>query len=131
MLSSISVKDYMAVNVVTFTPDMDVLDAIHLLMERDISGAPVVDKLGNVVGMLSERDCLRVALNASYYAEKGGKVAEFMSRDVKTVDSNASLVDVAKMFLSAPFKRYPVMRDGELVGQISRSDILKALESLR
>jgi CBS domain-containing protein len=131
MLSSISVKDYMTAKPVTFTTDMDVLDAIHLLIEREISGAPVVDKLGNVVGMLSERDCLKVALNASYYAEKGGKVSEFMSQDVKTVDINASLVDIARMFLSAPFKRYPVMRDGELVGQISRSDILKALQVLR
>jgi CBS domain-containing protein len=131
MLSSISVKDYMTAKPVTFTTDMDVLDAIHLLIEREISGAPVVDKLGNVVGMLSERDCLKVALNASYYAEKGGKVSEFMSQDVKTVDINASLVDIAQMFLSAPFKRYPVMRDGELVGQISRSDILKALQVLR
>jgi CBS domain-containing protein len=131
MLSSISVKDYMTAKPVTFTTDMDVLDAIHLLIEREISGAPVVDKLGNVVGILSERDCLKVALNASYYAEKGGKVSEFMSQDVKTVDVNASLVDIAQMFLSAPFKRYPVMRDGELVGQISRSDILKALQVLR
>jgi CBS domain-containing protein len=131
MLSSISVKDYMTAKPVTFTTDMDVLDAIHLLIEREISGAPVVDKLGNVVGILSERDCLKVALNASYYAEKGGKVSEFMSQDVKTVDINASLVDIAQMFLSAPFKRYPVMRDGELVGQISRSDILKALQVLR
>lgn len=131
MLSSVTVKDYMAANLVTFGPDMDVLDAIHLLIERGISGAPVVDKLGNVVGILSERDCLRVALQASYYAEKGGKVAEFMSREVKTVDANASLVDVAKLFLSAPFKRYPVMQEGELVGQISRSDILKALQGIR
>jgi CBS domain-containing protein len=127
MLSSISVKDYMTANLVTFSPDMGVLDAIHMLIERGISGAPVVDKLGKIVGILSERDCIKVALNASYYAEKGGKVSEFMSRDVRTVDVNSSLVDVAKLFLEAPFKRYPVMRDNLLVGQISRSDVLKAL----
>jgi len=119
----------MVANLVTFTPDMDVLDAIHLLIEKGISGAPVVDRLGNIVGILSERDCIQVALNAGYYAERGGKVSEFMSRDVKTVDINTSLVDVAKMFVSVPFKRYPVMQENELVGQISRSDILKALQT--
>ena len=95
-----------------------------------ISGAPVVDKRGNLVGILSERDCIKVALNASYYSEKGGKVSEFMSQEVKTINADASLLDVAEMFINAPFKRYPVLRDNLLVGQISRCDILKALEQL-
>lgn len=130
MLGSVTVKDYMSTNLVTFTPDMDVMDAISQMLARNISGAPVVDKRGNLVGMLSERDCIKVALNASYHAEKGGKVAEFMSREVKTVPADASLLDVARLFLEAPFKRYPVLRDNLLVGQISRSDVLKALEKL-
>lgn len=130
MFTSVAIRDFMSSNLVTFSPDMDITDAIHLLLEKGISGAPVVDKRGNIIGMLSERDCIKVALSAGYYSEKGGKVAEFMKREVKTVDINASLLDVARMFLEAPFKRYPVMRDNLLVGQISRSDILRALEKL-
>lgn len=130
MFTSVAVRDFMTANLVTFLPDMEITEAIHLLLEKGISGAPVVDKRGNIIGMLSERDCIKVALSAGYYSERGGKVAEFMQREVKTVDVNASLLDVARLFLEAPFKRYPVMRDNLLVGQISRSDILRALEKL-
>lgn len=130
MLHSISVKDYMAGDLITFKPDMDVLDAIHLLLQHRISGAPVVDNLGNIVGLLSEKDCIKIALTASYYEERGGKVSEYMTTNVKTVDANASLVDVAEMFLNEPFRRYPVMDENRLVGQISRRDVLRALEAL-
>jgi CBS domain-containing protein len=99
MFTSTSVKDYMTASLITFTPDMDVLEAIRLLLENGISGAPVVDKLGNIIGILSERDCIKVALTAGYHGEKGGKVAEFMSRSVKTIDATASLMDVAKRFV--------------------------------
>lgn len=130
MLHAISVKDYMAANLVTFSPDMDVLDAIHLLLENGISGAPVVDKRGNVVGILSEVDCIKVALSASYHEEWGGKVSEFMSRQVKTIDAEANLVEAAELFMKEPHRRFPVMDDNRLVGQISRRDVLRALEVL-
>lgn len=130
MLHAISVKDYMAANLVTFSPDMDVLDAIHLLLENGISGAPVVDKRGNVVGILSEVDCMKVALSASYHEEWGGKVSEFMSRQVKTIDAEANLVEAAELFMKEPHRRFPVMDDNRLVGQISRRDVLRALEVL-
>jgi CBS domain-containing protein len=131
MLHSITVKDYMAASLITFTPEMDILEAIHLLVRNRISGAPVVDNLGNIVGILSEKDCLAVALQSSYHGEMGGRVKEFMTEKVATVSSNASLVDVARMFLETNFRRYPVVDDNNrLVGQISRRDVLKALEAL-
>ncbi|NJN47430.1 MAG: CBS domain-containing protein [Candidatus Competibacteraceae bacterium] len=130
MLSSINVKNYMTANLITFKPDMGVMDAIYLLLENRISAAPVVDKRGNLVGMLSEKDCMKVVLQASYHEERAGKVSEYMSRNVKTVNLDDSLLDVARMFLEAPYKRYPVMRDNVLVGQISRKDVLKALKDL-
>lgn len=131
MLHSVSVKDYMSANLETFSPDMDVMQAISRLIEKGISGAPVVDRLGNIVGMLSEKDCLRVALNAGYNQQLGGRVSEFMSPNVVTVDSDASVLDVAKLFLESPFKRYPVVDgDNRLVGQISRSDVLKAIDAV-
>jgi len=132
MLHKISVKDYMAANLVTFTPEMDVLSAIHFLIEKGISGAPVTDRTGNIVGMLSEKDCLKVALNAGYYEEWGGKVEEYMCRTVSTVEEDLSILEVAKMFLDAPYKRYPVVdAENRLVGQISRRDVLRALEAIR
>ena len=131
MLSSVAVKDYMAAHLVTFKPDMDVLKAINLLMENGISGAPVVDNLGNVVGILSEKDCLKVALEASYNEGYGGSVSDYMSPNVVTIDADASVLDVAQMFLKAQYKRYPVVEDNRLVGQISRRDVLRAFETIR
>jgi CBS domain-containing protein len=125
-----TVKDYMTANVITFKPDTDIMDAIRTLLSKRISGAPVVDKRGNIVGMLSEKDCLEVLLKSSYFEEGGGKVSEFMTPGATTISLNANLVDVARMFLKNPYKRYPVMRDNVLVGQISRADVLKALKDM-
>lgn len=129
-LRSAAVKDYMAKTLVTFTPEMDVLDAVHQLVTHRIAGAPVVDDAGNLVGILSELDCLRVTLNAGYHGRWGGPVSEFMSSDVKTVDADMSIVDLAQVFLDSGFRRFPVMDGNRLVGQISRRDVLRALERL-
>ena len=86
MNKSLSAKDFMAASLVTFTPEMDIMEAIRLLSEKRISGAPVVDHLGNLVGMLSEKDCLKVALKAGYHDEWGGRVEEYMNPDAITID---------------------------------------------
>jgi CBS domain-containing protein len=110
---------------------MDVLNAIQVLVDHRISGAPVVDETGNVVGVLSQKDCLRVALEASYHGEWGGRVSEFMSRNAKTVEAETSILEVAEMFMQDEYRRYPVMEENRLIGQISRHDVLRALTTLR
>ncbi|MCP4407822.1 MAG: CBS domain-containing protein [Gammaproteobacteria bacterium] len=120
----------MSASLVTFTPEMGVLRAINMLIKNRISGAPVVDKTGDLVGVLSEQDCLKIALTASYHGESAGRVAEYMQPIVKTVDADASMVEVATMFLQDGYRRYPVLKDNRLVGQVSRRDVLKALEAL-
>lgn len=131
MLKKITVRDYMAANLVTFSPDMNILDAINELVCNKISGAAVVDKHGNLVGILSERDCMKVALNASYHGEMGGKVEEFMSCDVQTVQADMSIVELAKLFYTNRLRRYVVFdEENRLVGQISRRDVLRALQAL-
>lgn len=124
------VKDYMARTLVTFKPDTDVLDAVHVLVTKRIAGAPVVDDEGNLLGMLSELDCMKVALHAGYHGNWGGPVSDFMSDGVKTVDAEMSIVDLAQVFVTSGFRRFPVMQDTRLVGQISRRDVLRALEYL-
>ncbi len=124
------VKDYMSGKLVTFAPETDVLDAIHELVRHGIAGAPVVDDHGNLVGMLSEFDCMRVVLTAGYHGDPGGPVADYMVREVQTVDAGMSIVDLADHFLDTGFRRYPVLQDNRLVGQISRRDVLRALGEL-
>lgn len=124
------VRDYMAGRLVTFKPDMDVLDAIYELVQHRIAGAPVVNDQGELIGMLSETDCLKVALNAGYYGDWGGPVANFMTPEVETIDADMSIVDLAQRFLDSGFRRFPVIRHNRLVGQISRRDVLRALTQL-
>ena len=124
------VKDYMARTLVTFKPDTDVLDAVHVLVNRRIAGAPVVDDAGNLLGMLSELDCMKIALDAGYHGNMGGPVSEYMSAGVKTVDADMSIVDLAQVFITSRFRRFPVMDGTRLIGQISRRDVLRALEFL-
>lgn len=128
MLQSDKVKDYMAANLVTFTPDMDIMDAVSELIRKRISGATVLDEHGNIVGILSQRDCLKVTLHASYYSEGGaGRVAEYMREEVTTVDADMSILELAELFLTRPMRRYPVVENNRLVGQISIRDVLRAL----
>jgi len=124
------VKDYMAKNLVTFNPDTDVLDAVHVLVKKRIAGAPVVDDAGNLVGMLSELDCMKVALNAGYHGDWGGPVSDFMTDGVQTIDAEMSIIDLAQIFIESTYRRYPVVDNNRLIGQISRRDVLRALEHL-
>lgn len=130
MLKSVKVRDWMTANVLTLGPQMEMLRAVHMLVENRISGAPVIDENGKLVGILSEKDCMRVALEAGYHAHYGGRVCDYMNRDVRTVDAQASVLDVAERFNNAPYRRYPVLEGDRLVGQISRRDVLRALIAL-
>ena len=131
MLASLKVKDYMAVNKCTFTPDMDILRAIHKMLESRISGAPVIDEHGNMIGFLSEKDCMQVALNAAYQQDgAAGRVSEFMTPSIDTIDVETPIIDVAERFLTGSYKRFPVVMDNRLVGTITRQNVLRALEYL-
>lgn len=121
------IKTYMSRKLITLTPDMEINRAMHLLIENRFSGAPVLDAKGNLVGMLSQKDCLKAALHASYYREWGDTVADYMSGQPQTLDAELDLVEAAEAFLASCYRRFPVISEGRLVGQISRSDLLKAL----
>jgi CBS domain-containing protein len=127
---SVLARDYMTSAVVTLGPDMNLLEAVQILLDRHISGAPVLDSTGNLVGILSEKDCLRAALSAAYHGDLGGLVADCMQREVATVADDAPIFDVARKFIDGHFRRYPVVHGHRLVGQISRRDVLRALHDL-
>lgn len=129
-LDTVTAKDYMSRQLITFTPDTEVMTAINQLVKHRLSGAPVVDADGNIVGVLSEKDCLKVGVAAGYEGVSAGLVREYMMTKVVTVDVDTSLLEVAGMFIGSAFKRYPVTAGGRLVGQISRSDVLRAINDL-
>jgi len=128
MLKSIKVGDYMTRHLVTFRSDMDLFTAFNRLLEHNISGAPVVDSQGHLIGLLSEGDCLRGILAGAYHEEVGGNVSAYMAREVETVTSQTDIIEASERFLRGRRRRLPVVDDGVLVGQISRHDVLRAVK---
>ena len=125
--AKIQIRDYMSRNVVKLRPEMEILHAVHNLIDGRVSGAPVVDDGDAVIGMLTERDCMKVVLNAAYHQEQGGLVKEFMATNIEVMDPEMSIVDAAKNFYEKTYLRYPVVDNGRLIGVISRSDVMRAM----
>ena len=123
-----NVKTYMTTRLITLRKDMDVYFAIGLLLKNNISGAPVIDDNNNLCGILSEKDCLRIFANGSFYDMPGGPVSHFMTDVVFTIEPTADLFSVADKFLKHNFRRMPVVNGKKLVGQISRRDVLRAIQ---
>ena len=122
-----TVDDCMATELVTFKPTDNIHSAAKTLIDRGLSGAPVVDKNSKLIGILSKKDCLQVVYTASYHQEWGGSVAEYMTPDPDTIEAGSDIIEAADRFVRARYRRLPVMDHGKLVGQVSRTDILQAL----
>ncbi|MEM1434678.1 MAG: CBS domain-containing protein [Pseudomonadota bacterium] len=129
-MRSVKAADYMSRKLITFSPDTNVVEAMRTLLTHKISGAPVVDEEGVLVGVLSEVDLMKVIVQDSYYGESVGIVADYMHSPVESVSHDLDIYDLAERFLKTGRRRYPVVRDGKLVGQISRRDVLRAAEAL-
>lgn len=124
---SMVVRDYMSEKLVTVDAKTDILHAAHIMINNHISGVPVIDKSGDLVGIITERDILASAIQAYYHGTRGGLVRDHMIEDPQTVGPNDSLMDVARLFINERFHRYPVVEDDRLIGVISRSDLMGAL----
>ncbi|NKC00909.1 MAG: CBS domain-containing protein [Pseudomonadales bacterium] len=128
MMKSVKVRDYMATRLVTFHENTNVVQAMDQFLKHSISGAPVVDDEGNLVGILSEVDLMQVVVQDSYYDESIGIVADYMRADVDTIEVDMDIYTLAEKFIKEHRRRYPVTSKGKLVGQISRRDVLRAAE---
>lgn len=126
-MHSILVKDYMDKNPHAIKCDASVREAIEVLLENQITGAPIVDSNNTLVGFISEHDCIGKLLNDAFYSEESVEVASFMRTDLKTVSPQTSVLEIAEAMAEGPPKNYPVIEDEKLIGLISRAHILKAL----
>lgn len=127
MLKIVKVRDYMSTDLICLSPDTDLAKAIQTLLFHKISGAPVVDAQRRLVGMLSEGDCLKGILTGSYFEEESGAVESVMSQ-ADTINADEDIVKAAEYFIRQGRRRLPVLDDGVLVGQISRRDVLRAVQ---
>ncbi|MBT4774113.1 MAG: CBS domain-containing protein [Crocinitomicaceae bacterium] len=128
-----TVSDYMTRDLISFTPEQNITEVIETIIAHKISGAPVVNSNQELVGIISEKDCLRVLLDDVYHnlPPSERNVSNYMSKKVVTVDDTMDVVEVANLFLNSNFRRYPVVRSGKLVGLVSRRDILRASKTIK
>jgi CBS domain-containing protein len=129
MLAKISVADYMTERVVSLSKQTNVIDAIKKMLDHKITCAPVIDEQGHLIGMFSEKDGMRVFLESVYDQGVPGKVGDFMTTEIISVDSKSSIVDLAEKFQNSSVRSFPVFNHAKLVGIISRTDVLRALVS--
>ena len=127
-MKSVKVRDYMTSRLVTFSPDTNVVEAMDSFLKHRISGAPIVDDDGNMIGILSEVDLMQVVVQDSYYDESVGIVSDYMRTEVDTIDPEMDIYALAEKFIKEHRRRYPVVSNGKLIGQISRRDVLRAAE---
>jgi CBS domain-containing protein len=127
------VTEYMVSKLITFSPDDNITDVIDSLLENRITGAPVLNNQNQVVGLIDDKDCLKVLVESAYHNMPitKSKVAHYMSTNMKSISDKDTIVDAANIFLSSYYKRLQVKDDnGKLVGQISRRDILRAIKDM-
>lgn len=123
------IERYLAEHDVRVRPDMNVYEASRIILDNRSSGASVVDADGQLVGILSEMDCLRALVTSVYNGSDpgGALVSDIMSTPVETADAMDDILEIAKDMLRNKRRRRPVIKDGKLIGQISCRQILKAV----
>ena len=134
-LQDIQIREHMTPikKLITFRQDQKVEDVMSTLINKKISGGPVVDENGKLVGLISEGDCLKEVVRGKYYntPKDSGTVSDHMAINVITVSPDKDIFEVARMFLELKFRRFPVIEDGKLVGQVSQSNIMQAVLGLK
>ena len=127
------VTDYMTKKLITFKPETAIMDVINTLLTNKITGAPVLNDKRDVVGLIDDKDCLKVLFDGAYHNQPidNRTVSHYMSNVMRTVSVHADIYEVASIFLNSVYKRLLVVDDfGKLVGQISRRDILRAIHDI-
>ena len=122
-------KDIMTQSVVCARPEMPIYDAIRLLARRRITGMPVVDNELNLVGVLSEKDVLRVLYATEDSVEQ--TVSDYMNVGAVSLDVNDTLIDLCDCLTENIFRRVFITDEGRLAGVVSRSDVINAILRLK
>ncbi|WP_299105249.1 CBS domain-containing protein [uncultured Tenacibaculum sp.] len=130
----ILVSDYMSKNLITFREEQPIEDVIETLIQNKISGGPVVNEKNELIGIISEGDCMKQISESRYYnlpIDKNNTVGKAMVKEVETIDGNMNIFDAANKFLTSRRRRFPIVDKGKLVGLISQKDVLKAAMKLK
>lgn len=121
-------SDFMDKSFATVQPDTPMDKAIKLLIKKKLTGVLVVDAQNKLVGVLSEKDCLKILLRHGFDRFPDDVVGSYLHLAPMTIESGTDIIRAAQIFVENPFRRLAVVDDGELVGQITRRDIVKGME---
>ena len=129
----VKVSDYMSRNLITFRPEQRIEEVIDKLINHKISGGPVVNDKNELVGIISEGDCIKYISDSRYYnmPSKDDRIENRMVKNVETIEGDMNIFDAANKFLNEKRRRFPIVENGKLVGQISQKDILIATMKLK
>ena len=119
----------MTTKLITFKPDQSVMEVMDSLIKNRISGGPVVNDENDLIGIISETDCIKHISESKYYnmpSDTNNIVGKYMVTAVDTIDKNMNIFDAAFKFISSHRRRFPVVENGKLIGQLSQKDVLKA-----
>jgi CBS domain-containing protein len=122
-----TVHEFMDTKVPTLSPSMPVLDAIDFLLKNHVTGAPVVDVGGALLGILTEKDCLQLVARSPEPESVSDLVSDLMTTELVTIPPTMDIYYAAGLFLKKSFRRIPVVEEGRVVGAITRFDILRAI----
>jgi CBS domain-containing protein len=123
-----AVSEFMDRYVQTISPDSDIMEAVDFLLEKRVTGALVANSKGELVGILTEYDCLRLLTHGDQHAEAPrGKVKDFMTSNVQTIPPTMDIYYCAGLFMNVSFRRFPVVEERRIVGAITRFDLLRAV----
>lgn len=127
------VRDYMATSLITFRENENIMDVAEKLTKHQISGGCVVDDNNKLLGVISEGDCMKHISDSQYYNMplEDTTVGSRMNCNVETIDGNMNVLDAAKCFIEKKFRRFPIVENGKLMGQISQRDVLHAAIKLK
>lgn len=127
----LTARDLMTTNLLTFRPQQTLISAMELLLKHGVSGGPVVDESGVLIGVLSELDCLRMLASDEFYSEEqeeGALVQHYMTVGGRSIPPDLGIYGISHYFLTGAIRRLPVVEKGILVGQVSRRDVLRGME---
>jgi CBS domain-containing protein len=123
-----AVRDFMDRYVETLSPDADIMEAVDFLLEKRATGALVANDKGELVGILTEFDCLKLlTLGDAHHEAPRGKVRDFMVSKVQSIPPSMDIYYCAGLFMDVSFRRFPVVENGRIVGAITRFDLLRAV----
>ena len=131
----LTARDIMTPPGIVVGPEMSVFTAIPILIKNNLTGCPVTNSDGELIGILSELDCMKVIASDAFYSDEYSSsdilVSRYMTSECLTITADMGIFRIANIFFEHTLRRIPVLEEQRLIGQITRSDVLKGIQLMR